>query len=281
VSRRVGTRGFRVLLAAAVLVLPAVVPGPAPADSPPEAAPSGEPPAGQADPRAAAIVRQLTDAMGGQETWNRLPYLRFDFVVEKNGKEAARYRHWWDKKDGRCRVEWSDDRGRAVAAVFDLSTRQGKCFTDGIMDTDSSTVAAAVEKGYARWVNDTYWLTMPFKLRDPGTRLTYARAGKSRSGDPCDLLELTFAPGVGLTPKDHYWIYVSRATHLVDQWEYVLQDQKPPPQLALWEAWTAVGPVRLAETRRFPGEPVMLRFENLAAPASMAAWLFTDARPGD
>ncbi len=252
---------------------------PAKAAPAPSAKPKAPPPPSQSDAMSAAIVKQMTDAMGGQETWNNLPYLRFDFVVVRDGKEVARFRHWWDKKHGRCRVEGPDDQGRTVTAIFSLSDLKGKSFTDGIADTDPANVSAIIENGYERWVNDTYWLIMPFKLRDPGTRLNYARADHAANGDPCDVIELTFAPGIGLTPQDHYWIYVNRKTHLVDQWEYVLQGQKPPPQPATWENWTAVGPVNLAEMRRFEGKPVMLRFENVAAPATMDESIFSYARP--
>jgi hypothetical protein len=40
-----------------------------------------------------------------------------------------------------------------------------------------------------------------------------------------------------------------------------------------------VGPVRLSTVHRFEGKPTMLRFENVAAPASMDESIFADARP--
>ena len=36
--------------------------------------------------------------------------------------------------------------------------------------------------GYERWVNDTYWLAMPFKLRDPGANLKFARVEAGGGG---------------------------------------------------------------------------------------------------
>jgi hypothetical protein len=42
-------------------------------------------------------------------------------------------------------------------------TKKGKAFTDGIIDTDSTNIASIIENGYERWVNDTYWMIMPFK----------------------------------------------------------------------------------------------------------------------
>jgi hypothetical protein len=86
---------------------------------------------------------------------------------------------------------------------------------------------------------------------------------------------VTFVPGVGLTSDDHYWLYVNRATHLIDRWEFVLTGQKPPPSGSTWEAWTNVGPVKLSLERRFHGKPVMLRFENVATPQKFDESVFS------
>lgn len=247
------------------------------------AAPSAEPaaapaPRGEADPLAAEIAKQLTDAMGGRAAWEELPYLRFDFVVVSEGKESARFRHWWDKKNGRARVEGPDDKGQAVAAIFSLADRRGISFTDGMPDADSASIASHIQSGYERWVNDTYWLVMPFKLRDPGTRLQHARTEAGESGETYDVLELSFSPGVGLTPDDRYWLYVNRATHLIDRWEFVLTGRQPPPQGASWESWTSVGPVRLSLLRRIEGRPAMIRFENVSAPEALDEKVFTHSK---
>lgn len=235
-------------------------------------------PMGKADAASAAVVTQLTDAMGGQKTWDDLPYFRFDFVAVRDGKEIARFRHWWDKRLGRCRVEGPDDKGRNVAAIFNLSDKKGRSFTDGIVDSDSANIAAIINMGYERWVNDTYWVIMPFKLRDPGAILKHERTERTEDGIEYDILGLSFEQGTGLTPSDHYWIYVNRGTHLIDKWEYVLTGQKPPPQSASWEGWTSVGPLKLSLARRFQGKPVMLRFENVATPATMEETVFTYSR---
>ena len=190
---------------------------------------------GEADSKSASVAKALSDELGGLATWESLPYIRFDFVVSRDGKELARFRHWWDKKQGRCRVEGPDDKGRVVTAIFRLSDHLGKSFTDGLADTDSSNIANILQMGYERWVNDTYWLMMPFKLRDPGAHLKYSGVRRGDKSGEWDVLELTFDPGVGLTPKDHYWLHVNQKTHLLDRWEYKLQDMKGPPQGWTWE----------------------------------------------
>ena len=234
---------------------------------------------GKADPKAAKVARSLDDALGGMSRWESVPYVRFDFVVVKEGKELARFRHWWDKRHGRDRVEGPDEKGNVVATVVNLADRTGKSFTSGFADRDSASIASHVQNGYERWVNDSYWLMMPFKVRDPGTNLKYGGSKKGPDGVEWDVLELTFDPGVGLTPKDHYWLYVNRKTHLMDRWDYLLQDMKPPAQTATWEGWTKFGPVHLSTLHRFEGKPTMLRFENVVVPPSMDESIFVDARP--
>jgi len=230
---------------------------------------------GKADAKAAQVAKELTDAMGGQSSWDNLPCFRFDFVAVKEGKEVARFQHWWDKKNGRARVEGPDDQGHHVVAIFNLGDKHGVSFTDGVPDSDPATIKGRIQNGYERWVNDTYWVMMPFKLRDPGTNLTYDRQANGPNGEVWDVLSLTFDSNVGLTPQDHYWLYVNQKTHLVDKWEMLLTGSKPPPGMASWESWTQVGPVRLSLLRRMEGRPVMLRFENAAAPDHFDESVFT------
>ena len=258
--------------------------GPAPAAAkksvpPPAAKPPSPPPPCEMDAESKEVVQSITDAMGGQQTWDRLPYFRFDFVVVKDMKEVARFKHWWDKAHGRCRVEGPDDQGQTVTAIFNLADKKGRAFTEGIVETDTTNVKNIIENGYERWVNDTYWIMMPFKLHDPGVRLKHVRDQQDEGGgETYDVLELSFASGVGLTPQDRYWIYVNQRTHLIDRWEYLLTGQKPPPQGSSWESWTSIGPIQLSLARRFKGKPVMIRFENVATPTTMDETVFTNSR---
>lgn len=276
-------RPTRLLWPACLILLVTACPAPgsrsSKSDHPATPAASTPPPAiGKADPKAAAVAKELTDAMGGQSAWDGLPCFRFDFVAVRDGKEVARFQHWWDKQHGRCRVEGPDDQGHQVVAIFNLGDKRGISFTDGVPDPDSATVHTRIQNGYERWVNDTYWVMMPFKLRDPGTNLKYARTQTGPKGEVWDVLELSFDSGVGLTPQDHYWLYVNQKTHLVDRWDMLLTGNKPPPASASWESWTQVGPVQLSLLRRFEGRPVMLRFENVATPDHFDESVFTFSR---
>jgi hypothetical protein len=84
------------------------------------------------------------------------------------------------------------------------------------------------EKGKALWINDSYWLVMPWKLQDPGVNLTYVKTEQLSNGTTADILQLTFN-AVGVTPENKYWLYVDKEDHLIKQWAYYqnFKDSEP------------------------------------------------------
>jgi hypothetical protein len=100
---------------------------------------------------------------------------------------------------------------------------------------EGDSLKKLIQRANALWVNDTYWMLMPYKLRDPGVTLKYA-GDTTMAGMTFDRLALSF-DHVGLTPGDHYWVYVNRADHRVERWEMVLEGDQPPPVAYTWEGW--------------------------------------------
>jgi len=223
------------------------------------------------DPRALAIAGQVMDALGGEAAWRKARFLRFDFAVESEGKIGMSRSHYWDKWTGRYRVEGKTKEGRSFLVLMDLDTREGQAWLDG-KPAEGGALKEQLERGYAAWVNDTYWLLMPYKLRDPGVRLVLA--GEEKSGDAAwDKLLLSF-DAVGLTPKDRYWVFVNRATHLVDRWEYVLQGEKGPATRWEWKGWKAYGGIQLAPERVGEKAKRRILFPVLDVPASIPDAVF-------
>ena len=104
---------------------------------------------------------------------------------------------------------------------------------------------------------------LPFlTMLDPGVTLAYAGEEKGPGSEPCDVIKLSF-DSVGLTPKDVYWFYVDKATHLMPEWKYVLDGGKEPPTAVAWTEWQQAGPIRLAMAKPMMGKPVAIRFENV------------------
>lgn len=226
---------------------------------------------------APAIAAKLMQAMGGRERWQAARYLRFDWVVDRDGQEASRVRHLWDKHTGRYRVEWRSREGQAIQVLFEIGTRQGRVWVDGAAASDSTLL----ERAYGRFINDTYWLLMPWKLEDPGVRLEPAGTAEL-DGQTYDILHLSFA-SVGLTPGDHYWAYVNRATHRMDRWAYFLERDEGEPALEratawTWSDWFASGGVQFARDRRAVGsEGRRIHFPVLALLEAVDPAVFEDA----
>ena len=40
--------------------------------------------------------------------------------------------------------------------------------------------------------------------------------------------------GLGLTPKDLYWLLIDRSSHLMVEWRFVLDGKKDPPSAFAW-----------------------------------------------
>ncbi|MGH9862952.1 MAG: hypothetical protein ACRD35_05955 [Candidatus Acidiferrales bacterium] len=236
------------------------------------------PTAGQApaDARAMAAVDEMMKAMGGPGGWEQTRYLRFDWVVEREGKQVAYVKHLWDRYQGRYRVEWESKEGKKMAALFNVNTRTGHVWVNG-QPASPEEEKKYLDTAYGRFINDSYWLLMPWKLKDPGVNLKYA-GETEMNGEKCDLVEVSFGK-VGLTPGDHYWAYINRRTHMMDRWAYFLQDYEGKPALDKatpweWRDWEMVGTIRLAREKAKVGEKTRIYFPLLTAPAQVDAQVF-------
>ncbi|MFQ5778246.1 MAG: hypothetical protein ACE5IP_09600 [Terriglobia bacterium] len=220
------------------------------------------------DARAVRVADAMMKAMGGEERWVQARFLRFDWVVEREGRTVANVRHLWDRQQGRYRVEWETREGKKLLALFNLNTRSGHVWVNGEPARDEDE-QGYLDQAYGRFINDSYWLLMPWKLKDPGVKLEYA--GETQlDGRSYDLVHLSFN-SVGLTPGDHYWAYINRRTHLMDRWAYFLQSYEGTPALEkatpwAWTKWESVGGLRLArEKTRVGGDgPMRIYFPVLA-----------------
>jgi hypothetical protein len=116
----------------------------------------------------------------------------------------------------------------------------GKTVTVNVWNPAADEAAKAA---YARWVNDSYWLIAPLKLKDPGVSVTY---GGQQDG--FDSLHLSFAK-VGLTPGDQYNLYIDPQTHLVRRWDYMPSREKKTS--GTWSNYKDYGGLILSTERTF------------------------------
>ncbi|HET9794255.1 MAG TPA: hypothetical protein VFS34_07320 [Thermoanaerobaculia bacterium] len=213
------------------------------------------------DPRAEKIGRAMIDAMGGNAAWEHARWFRFDFTVVRDGKKVASFSHWWDRWTGRYRVEGEDAGGVPWKAYINVNTKDGDYWVNGAK-TEGDTRAKGLERAYGRFINDSYWLLAPWKIFDPGVTLDYVGEVAGTAGNPCDEIRLSFS-GVGLTPKDVYWMDVDRSTHRLDRWKFVLNGGNDPPTAVAWKDWRKLGGIELSLSKPFVDKPAEIRFENV------------------
>ncbi|MCE9592855.1 MAG: hypothetical protein K8S98_01570 [Planctomycetes bacterium] len=175
-------------------------------------------------------------AMGGRAAWDRTRCISWTFF---NGR-----RHVWDKWTGDYRLE---DGKRVV--LMNVCTGQGKVFDDGKQVEDASVVADALARAKSIWINDSYWLIMPYKLKEDGVTLKYKGEDKLPDERAADVVVLSFA-NVGDTPENKYDVWIARDTGLVEQWSYYpKRDDEKPAFTNAWADWKSYGSIKLSGFR--------------------------------
>ncbi len=188
------------------------------------------------DPRAVAIAEEVVASLGGNDAWNSTRVLEWNFFGRRS--------HVWDKRTGDYRL----DDGKKVV-LMNLETGEGRVFDDGTEVTDPAQRAEELKRATSIWINDSYWLVMPFKLLDPGVTLKDAGQRKLASGMPADVLRVTFE-SVGDTPRNAYDVFVTQDTRRVAEWAYYEDANDAQPKITSpWTGWKKYGAIYLSGER--------------------------------
>ncbi len=240
--------------------------------------------------RADTVAMRLYEAHGGPAAWASMPYLRFDFGVERNGETHVVAKHLWNRHTGAYRLEWQAGPDSQYVALFDVDAfgegasesapDAGQVYLNGAA-VDAAANAELLRRAHQRFVNDTYWLLAPVKAFDPGVNRAYvADSSDARH----DVIRLTFGD-VGLTPGDRYWLYVNAETGRLDRWAFHLQgmDDEAAPRAFAWTDYRAFdvpgGTVHLAARKEAQEGEGGIVFPTLDVPASVPDDAFTNPEP--
>lgn len=190
------------------------------------------------DPKAMAIADEVMLAMGGRRAWDDTRCISWNFF---GGRTLL-----WDKTAGMCRIEWQK---KPLKIIVNLNNGTGKVLLDGVEQTQPDSLAKYLDIGKKVWTNDSYWLVMPFKLKDSGVTLKYLGEGNTEAGEKADMLQLTFQ-NVGVTPDNKYHVWVDQKTHLVTQWAYYAKFADEKPQFTgPWADYRQYGKIMLSGSR--------------------------------
>ena len=188
--------------------------------------------------QAIRIADSVIMAMGGKENWDKVHYLKWNFF----GRRTL----LWDKWTGNVRIEIPS---KQLLIVTNINTRQGHVFRNGKELVQPDSITYFMDRGYKIWANDSYWLIMPFKLKDPGVNLSYLGSSRDSLGNPCSILELTFN-NVGVTPQNKYHVYVDAKSYLITQWDYFENYNDAKPEVSNpWLNYQSFGKILLSDDR--------------------------------
>lgn len=192
------------------------------------------------DARAIEIADQVMNAMGGRAAWDQTRYIKWNFF-------GAR-KLLWDKYTGWVRIE--DQRSDLKINVnINSEPLQGMVFKNGALFTDNDSIAYYLDRGKRIWINDSYWLVMPYKLKDSGVTLSYIGQDTLLSGASAHKLKLSFDQ-VGVTPQNGYDVWVSDEDTLVRQWAYYRNASDSVPMfITPWNEYQNAGKIKLSGNR--------------------------------
>jgi len=188
------------------------------------------------DPKAVQIADEVMKALGGRKAWEQTRYLTWNFF--------GRRTHVWDKFSGDLRFE-----NEGTVTLMNLNTRKGRVWKEGREIASPAELEKALYDAESAWINDSYWVFMPYKLKDGGVTLKYVGKGKTEAGASADVLELTFQ-NVGRTPQNKYHVFVDDQSRLVTQWNYHQEASDPEPSFKIpWLDWERHGQILLSANR--------------------------------
>ena len=190
----------------------------------------------ESDEKAVQLADALIEACGGMENWNNTRFLVWRFL-------GKRY-NVWDRWTGNYRSG-----SRTTITLLNLNDKTGEAWMHGRKITDADELKRVIDYSYNGWINDSYWMFLPFKLKDDGVILNYLGQEKTIVGDMAEVVRVTF-DNVGLTPDNMYHLYLDPETHLIKEWDYYVSTADSAPQFRMeWNNFQKYGELLLSDER--------------------------------
>jgi len=177
-------------------------------------------------------------AMGGRENWDNTKLISWNFFGNRI--------HYWNKETGDIRIEIPQE---DAVILTNINTLEGKASIAGVQPTKGDSLDMYMNLAKEMWVNDSYWLFMPYKLKDSGVKLKYKQKLLMKNQEYAHALELTFND-VGFTPNNKYMIYVDPIDKLVIRWDFFQDTLMDNPVFSTtWEDYQQYGNILLSSKR--------------------------------
>lgn len=212
------------------------------------------------DPAAIQLADSIMHAMGGRENWDKTRFISWNFFGRRD--------LIWDKQTGRVRIESAPD---STIYLVNEKTGTGRVRIKGTEITEPDSLKKLLDKAKAIWINDSYWLIMPYKIKDSGVTIKYM-GEDTLGGNRYNSLILTFKE-VGVTPQNMYKLYVDKREKLVRYWAYYpnVAEEGKMGFVRPWDNYQNYGGVLMSADRTDGAGP-----KNLKVDQSLPDALFSE-----
>lgn len=201
-----------------------------------------------ADAEVGRVYQRMMDTMAPDNGWERARYIQWDWVRARPEAEDIPRSHRWDRYEGTYRFESTGRNGHMIAILNVNDPETGQVWLDGV-EQSGEELSNGLTSAYRSFINDSYWLLMPYKWADPGVTASYLGMQTDDQGREWEAVELTFE-SVGLTPQNKYNVFVNPESGLVERWSHWSNAENPEPNFTLgWTDWQWYGPIQLASQR--------------------------------
>ncbi|MBB4077901.1 hypothetical protein GGR28_000502 [Lewinella aquimaris] len=163
------------------------------------------------DERAIAIADSVVKHHGGRQAFDNARFFKWNFFGARTLT--------WDKEEDRVRIEVPE---KQIIYLLDYSDDDltGAVRKEGVEMTNPDSLAIYLQSANSMFINDSYWLIQPFKLKDSGVTLKYiGEETDPKQQRPSEVIELTFKD-VGDTPGNRYRLFVDKETYRINTWQF-------------------------------------------------------------
>lgn len=204
-------------------------------------------PATTTGPEAEARGRAMMAAVHA-DAWERTGAVRW---TARRGTD-----HLWDRTRSYDRVRYGE-----YEVLLDIAHRSGIARRRGVALAGPDR-AAAVDRAWKLWANDSFWLNPVVKLFDDGT----TRSITTVDGAPA--LRVQYASG-GVTPGDSY-LWILGPDGRPTRWRMWVSILPIPGIEVSWEHWVQLSTGAWVATQHRMG-PLPIELTNIAAAETLAA----------
>lgn len=174
-------------------------------------------PKGESGSAADALARKMEVAVN-KAAWDSTRYVSWKF------RTGTAY--FWDKFQQAVVVEWGDTK-----VLLRTTDQSGIAFVEGVEVKDAQELESLLEKAWAQFANDSFWLCAQMKAFAPGTTRELVRLEDGSEG-----LLVHYSSG-GVTPGDSYLWHLDE-TGLPTSWQMWVNIIPVGGLSFSWEDWT-------------------------------------------